>query len=345
METPRVSVVITTKDYARFLPQAIESVLRQSLASSHRELIVVDDGSVDDTAAVMKRFEGRVLYIYQENCGQAAALNAGLKVAGGEFVALLDADDYFYETKLEEVLRKFETHGHLGMVHHRLDVVNNEGSMTHTGPFRARLDEGWLGEQLIRYGGTWNAFVSAATSALTFRRSALEEILPIPESDFRTMADGYLVTQMALRRPIGAVHRSLGAYRVHGKNNWTAAALTPELIRLRYLRPLERVSELVQARVPASAAQIHVRQDRTYIEYRCLAEKMEGRFAGALKSFGLLVRALRRDSRIGRSHKLWRLLSMLMMLALPVSSYTRLRQWYTRNHFAYRLRTKLFATK
>jgi hypothetical protein len=97
--------------------------------------------------------------------------------------------------------------------------------------------------------------------------------------------------------------------------------------------------------VPESAAQIHVHQDRTYIEYRCLAEKMEGRFARALKCFGLLVRALRRDSRIGRSHKLWRLLSMLMMLALPVSSYTRLKQWYTRNHFAYRLRTKLFATK
>jgi glycosyltransferase involved in cell wall biosynthesis len=85
-----VSIVITTYNHARFLPDAIESVLSQAYAGI--ELIVVDDGSTDDTTAVMQRYPS-CRYIYQSNSGLAAARNRGLSEATGLYVLFLDADD------------------------------------------------------------------------------------------------------------------------------------------------------------------------------------------------------------------------------------------------------------
>lgn len=79
--TPRVSVLIATKDYGRFLAQAIESVLCQTLDGEPCELIVIDDGSTDDTREVVGRFGDRLRYIYQENRGQGAALNTGFRAS------------------------------------------------------------------------------------------------------------------------------------------------------------------------------------------------------------------------------------------------------------------------
>ncbi len=344
MPTPRLSVLITAKDYGRFLPQAIASVRRQRLPRAAWELIVVDDGSTDDTAAVCRQYGDDVRYIYQDNAGQAAALNRGLHEARGEFITLLDADDWFYDDKLERLLARFESNPDIGMVHHRLDVVNEHGERLHTGPFRRRLDEGWLREQLIRYGGTWNAIVSAATSALAFRRRELEAVLPIPEAEFRTAADGYLATQMALRASIGAIHESLGAYRLHGHNHWAPATLTVDWIRGRYLRPMAVVSDLVRARVPEQAAQVRLTDDRVYMEYQCLAEKLEGNWRGAANSFRVFLGAVARDRRINFFNKLWRALAVFSMLLLSFPLYARLKHWYARSQPAYAVRTKLLPT-
>src|ERR1043165_7678208 len=114
LSTPRFSVVIATYNYGRFLSQAIESVLGQSLSSTLVETIVVDDGSTDDTGNILRRYANVVRVIHQENHGQAAALNAGISVARGEFIALLDADDYWYPKRLAEVLARFEREPELG---------------------------------------------------------------------------------------------------------------------------------------------------------------------------------------------------------------------------------------
>lgn len=90
-QNPRVSVIIPTYNYGNFIVDCVNSVLRQSEKST--EIIVVDDGSTDDTADVLKPFRDRVKYIFQENRGLSAARNTGLRAATGEFVQLLDADD------------------------------------------------------------------------------------------------------------------------------------------------------------------------------------------------------------------------------------------------------------
>jgi glycosyltransferase involved in cell wall biosynthesis len=96
----RVSVVIPCYNYAHFLPAAINSALRQT--HHNIEVIVVDDGSVDDTAAVAARYGDRIRYIRQENQGLSAARNRGLQAAEGTLIQFLDADDVLGHTSVQE---------------------------------------------------------------------------------------------------------------------------------------------------------------------------------------------------------------------------------------------------
>jgi len=103
-----VSLIIATFNHARFLGAAIDSALAQTLGAV--DVIVVDDGSTDDTPAVLARYAGRVRVLRQPNRGLAAARNAGLAAARGTYVAFLDADDVMAPTKLAaqlEVLERF----------------------------------------------------------------------------------------------------------------------------------------------------------------------------------------------------------------------------------------------
>src|SRR5437867_4956354 len=88
-----VSVIVPCRNGARFLAEALDSALAQTHPAT--EVIVVDDGSVDDTPAVLARYAGRVRVLRQPNRGPSAARNAALGVARGEYVAFLDADDRF----------------------------------------------------------------------------------------------------------------------------------------------------------------------------------------------------------------------------------------------------------
>jgi glycosyltransferase involved in cell wall biosynthesis len=97
----QVSVIITCHNYARYLSRAIRSAINQSLDKKDYEIIVVDDGSTDETRKVMKTYSGKIKpLILKENVGLAAARNEGIKSALGRFVVNLDADDYMDENLL-----------------------------------------------------------------------------------------------------------------------------------------------------------------------------------------------------------------------------------------------------
>jgi glycosyltransferase involved in cell wall biosynthesis len=98
MEPGLVSVIIPTHNYAHFLPETLASVLAQEYQC--REIIVVDDGSTDDTRQVLEPFRKDVCYLVQPNQGPAAARNNGIRSARGEYIALLDADDIWHPAKL-----------------------------------------------------------------------------------------------------------------------------------------------------------------------------------------------------------------------------------------------------
>jgi glycosyltransferase involved in cell wall biosynthesis len=97
-----VSVVITAYQCARYLAQAIDSVLAQTQPA--QQIIVVDDGSTDACARVVQDYGSRVTYVRQDNQGAGPARNTGIRLANGDWVALLDGDDYWVPTKLAEQL-------------------------------------------------------------------------------------------------------------------------------------------------------------------------------------------------------------------------------------------------
>ncbi|HEX3559050.1 MAG TPA: glycosyltransferase [Pyrinomonadaceae bacterium] len=115
---PLVSVIVPTYNYGRFIGQMLESVLSQTYRNW--ECIVVDDGSNDDTREVVGRFAGadaRIKYIHQENRGQPAALNTGLRSFAGEYLQILDSDDLIEARKLERQVEFLESHGEVDIVY------------------------------------------------------------------------------------------------------------------------------------------------------------------------------------------------------------------------------------
>lgn len=110
----RISVVIPLYNGAQHIGEALDSVFAQ--AYPHLEVIVVDDGSTDDSAAVVQAYPARVLLLRQENSGSGAARNRGVMAATGEFIAFLDADDLWAQDKLQRQMACFRARPDLDVV-------------------------------------------------------------------------------------------------------------------------------------------------------------------------------------------------------------------------------------
>jgi glycosyltransferase involved in cell wall biosynthesis len=121
-----VSVIIPVFNAASFLPQAVASIERQG--HQDLEIIVVDDGSTDNTAEVARSLRSVSKYFYQENRGPSAARNVGLKQAEGEFIAFLDADDQWPEGKLDLQLGRLRAEPHLDVVLGRIKYISLPGA-------------------------------------------------------------------------------------------------------------------------------------------------------------------------------------------------------------------------
>ncbi|MCZ6671479.1 MAG: glycosyltransferase family A protein, partial [Verrucomicrobia bacterium] len=113
-ETPRVSVIIPCHNHATYLPEAIESALAQDYPST--EVIVVDDGSTDESCAIANCYGARVAVFQQGNKGLAAARNAGIRAASGEFILCLDADDRILPAFCKSTAPVLVDNPHVGIV-------------------------------------------------------------------------------------------------------------------------------------------------------------------------------------------------------------------------------------
>lgn len=142
-----VSVVIPAYNCGLHLSRALDSVAAQTIPKQHIEVLVIDDGSTDDTPERVKAFQSRsdlvLHYVRQPNAGVAAARNHGLCLARGEVVAFLDADDWWYPSKLERQLPLLE--GEVGFVYCDHAYVDEEGAPLAFEPERVnRYRRGWI---------------------------------------------------------------------------------------------------------------------------------------------------------------------------------------------------------
>jgi glycosyltransferase involved in cell wall biosynthesis len=213
---PRVSIVITNHNYARFLGDAIESALRQTHPDS--EVVVVDDGSTDDSLAVIQRYPD-VIPVVQPNLGQAAAFNAGLARASGDVLIFLDADDMLDSDTAQTVAATFGHEPRVVKVMYRLRIVDESGSPSGElkPPNHLPLRSGDLTRYVLHFpfDMTW-----MATSGNAFRKSALTRILPVPEQDYPICADYYLSHLTLLLGDVLFLDQVGGSYRVHGANSY-----------------------------------------------------------------------------------------------------------------------------
>lgn len=222
-----VSIIVTAYNYERFVVAAIESALAQG---PRVEVIVVDDGSTDNTPAVLAPYADRVTVIRQDNGGQGAAFTAGIEAAGGELIMLLDADDVLLPEAVDRLRSAASDHPDAVMFQHRLTMIDGDGHPTgETMPEPGRpLVAGDLRSRLLAAPDDipWQP-----ASGLAFRRHAVSRVVPIPAEPFRICADVYLMNTVALYGPVAAIEEPGAGYRTHGTNAHLRTAF--DLDRLR----------------------------------------------------------------------------------------------------------------
>lgn len=210
MSKPLISVIINNYNYGRFLPEAIESALAQTYP--HKEIIVVDDGSTDDSRERLKRYETQTQVIMKTNGGQASAFHAGFAAARGEVICFLDSDDYWSPTLLERVAAAW--HEDVALVEWRLECVDAEGK-----PLGKQLPtrlppRGDLRPHLLRnISYSWTP-----TSGNAFARRAIEAVFPLDEQLWRISADLPLLLAAPFYGTLEFIDAPLGYYRIHGAN-------------------------------------------------------------------------------------------------------------------------------
>lgn len=152
---PTVSVIIPTYNRASMLKEAIQSVLDQTF--SDYEIIVVDDGSTDDTREVVNELNrpiGKVRYLYQDNRGRSAARNRGFREASGDYIAFLDADDKFLQDKLRKQVQALENNPDFGMAYSYAIIVDDNGKMIRGGRYTKTRLSGWIYPEMLFIKGT-----------------------------------------------------------------------------------------------------------------------------------------------------------------------------------------------
>jgi glycosyltransferase involved in cell wall biosynthesis len=212
---PLVSILINNYNYGRYIREAIESALTQTY--THTEIVVVDDGSTDNSLEVAASFGDRVRLVRKENGGQASAFNAGFAASRGEIICFLDSDDLFIPTKVGRVVEIFGRYPQAGWCFNRLRMFGEDTGGPASIAVRARFGE-LDGRKATAAGKP--PFLPTATSGLSFRRDTLARILPMSEL-IRITSDNY-IKFVALSLAKGWMDsQELSLQRIHGNNAYT----------------------------------------------------------------------------------------------------------------------------
>lgn len=214
MPAPKVSVIIPTYNQSAYLKDALASALSQTYRDY--EVVVVNDGSTDDTEAVVQRIGGDVRYIFQQNQGLAGARNTGIRAAQGEYIALLDSDDIWDATFLERMMALAQRAPGASVLYcgicyidaHKHDLPQRGGTKAYP--------EGQLYQTLLRAN-----FLIPST--VVMKRNAVMAA-GLFDPAFRRLQDRELWIRMLRRgEQFAGLDEALVRYRVHGSNLSTDA--------------------------------------------------------------------------------------------------------------------------
>jgi hypothetical protein len=228
----RASIVIINYNYARFLRQAIESALAQTHEDT--EVVVVDDGSLDNSSEIIRSYGDRIISVIKNNAGQSSCYSRGFSACSGDLVLFLDADDYLRPYCLSEVIGIWKE-GYV-KAHFYLDVVDESGASLHAVVPSGRLRHGTDPLKMMRLFG---AYCSPPASGNIYSRTFLTRILPMENESqlWNGGADSVPIFAAPYFGTIAAVPRSLGFYRRHAD---ASGGVTVKFHGAASLRKLER---------------------------------------------------------------------------------------------------------
>ena len=206
MDKNLVSVVIPTYNASNFLIRAIQSVVNQTY--KNWELIIVDDGSTDHTRQIVEEFQkkdSRIKYFFQNNKGQGAARNLGIKIANGAYIAFLDSDDEFYENKLERVMSYFVKDKNIAFIYSDASIIGDNLYQKR----RSEVVTPYSGKIYIKL--LFNNFIT--TSTVVVKKEVLKNCGLFDESDLlRNFEDYDLWLRIAKKYKIEYIPEVLTKY-------------------------------------------------------------------------------------------------------------------------------------
>lgn len=238
-----IAVAVTTYNQAKWIGQALQSVLDQSWAP--REVVVIDDGSTDDTPAVLEPFRNRVRVIRQPNAGIAASRNAAVLACSADYVALLDGDDVWHRDKLRRCGELLDTFGRPSLMAHDFERISPQGEVINRGEIAARLAN-WgcrdpvvldCVEHLIR-----DNFIST-TSQVVVRRDAYIAC-GLSDPAFSIGSDYDLYLRLAIREPFLLAGDVLTYWRRHDSSASTDRYVDSALDMVRVLKKARATPEM-----------------------------------------------------------------------------------------------------
>ncbi|MEO2022868.1 MAG: glycosyltransferase [Pirellulaceae bacterium] len=264
---PRVSVVIPAFNVGRYLTQSIHSALNQTF--SDIEVIVADDGSTDDTAIIARAVEDpRVKLIQKSNGGCASARNAGLREAAGEYIAFLDGDDYWCESKIETELEFLDNNPQVDLVFCLSRMVDESG--THLGLQKYNEQRTYTFEDLLRENAVGNG------SAILMRRSIFEQT-----GDFNEQLVASSDLEMWLRvtrlRPDNFVCLPIALVCYRRRNQQTTASWR------RMANAYQQVLDLARAAEPEAVARVEPYSRYNKYRYHAFLAMEAGEFRAAAR--------------------------------------------------------------
>lgn len=204
MTQPRISVLIPTFNRAALISDAIDSLLAQTRLPD--EIIVVDDGSTDNTEHVVAKYGERVLYLQQPNRGPSAARNAAFRMSSGDFIAFLDSDDTLDPTSVEQRATFLETHPELSLVYTAAYMTDMQGK-----PLQ------WFRKPPLPQGEVYHEIICRPLfpiHAVMIRRSAIDRPYLFDEQ-LHAGEDTELWAYLTSRYQVGAIETPLSNYRSH----------------------------------------------------------------------------------------------------------------------------------
>jgi len=207
--TPTFSILINNFNYAIYLRQCIDSALGQTWGL--KEVIVVDDGSSDDSREIISSYGGQIYAVYKPNGGQGSALNEGFKRATGSIIIFLDADDLLKPAALETIAPVMNPG--VSKIQFRLSVIDETGNPLKAVLPTAAMKCGDEKKLLARFG----VYTSPPGSGNAYAKVFLNAVLPMPVKEWKIAADAYLIFSAPFYGDIITINKELGCYRRHGK--------------------------------------------------------------------------------------------------------------------------------